>query len=541
MADAADYLILTQNSQPFTQVASTYKLRTRSTNVVSFTATNIAPNYTLSTIIEPNVDGVIVTPNSFTLTSGSSTQINVSFDTNILETYSPGLLEGLLTATVTAVPTIFPETPQAPAPPNLPTVPTNIVSRIEITPSTFTFTSLNETKQLQAILYVDGVPVQNGVVFGWEMRENLGDAFEVSTIGTVTSLKRGIYTGTVAAKIISPSEYIGTVGLASVGANIPVITPQDPTNPQPAVTTGTITVNVSGLPVNVAANVSVTGVNTPLTTTTTLSNLAPGNYTVTPNVVTIGGESYIPNGGGATNIQAGESKQVTVTYELQAPIDVNSISLLELRGPKGDLIQESRAFVGETITVIAQTYKNGTPTTIGPIQFNVSGTTLGTQTITPVNAPGRAEAVFNVIQGGTLNVSVSCAGKTATTTITAIDRGQYTIRFNAPQQIYAGQCTAVTAMVYDGDTPLPNIPVTITADGGVLSDTPCGLPPEETGATGPRTAQPRTTTTTVTTTTSSGGDGGTGERDRNNPPRADRPANEQNNPAGPVDLGPNQT
>lgn len=531
MANAADYLILRQGSAPFTQLASTYKLRTRSTNVVTFVATNAAPNYTLSTIVEPNIDGVFVTPNNFTLTSGSSISLNVSFDSSILETLSPGRLDGLLNFTVTAIPTIFPEIPTAPPAPQLPPVPTNIVSRIEITPSTFTFTSLNETKQLQAILYVDNVPVTSNVIFGWEMRENLGDAFEVSaTAGTVTSLKRGLYTGIVAAKIISPPEYVGTVGLASVGANIPVITPADATNPPAPSLVGSITVNVNGLPTNIPANVTITGRDTPITTTTTLTNLPPGNYTVTPNVVTVGGQSYIPAGGGATNIQAGESKQVSVTYQVQAPIDENAITLLEVRGPKGDVINnENRAFVGETITVVAQTYKNGSPTNIGPIQFNASGTSVGTQTVTPTTTPGRAQAVFTVTNAGELNISVSSAGKTATTTITAIDRGRYTIRIEAPQQIYAGQCTAIRAVVYDGNTPLPNIPVTITVEGGLLSDTPCDSAPQTgpTGATGPeRTAQPRSGATAPAT----GGDGGTGDdRDRTVPTTS------------PGSTGPNQT
>lgn len=473
MANAADYLIITKDSQPLTQVVSQYKLRTRATSVITFVATNIAPNYTLSTVVEPNLDGVVVSPNNFTLLPNESTTLNISFDTAILETLSAGALGGALNFTVTATPVIIPQVPQAPAPSSLPPSPKQIVSRIEIIPSEFTFSILGETKQLQAILYVDDIPVTNNVSFGWELLENLGDGFKISPSGVVTSLRTGIFSGVVSAKLTSPSQYVGTVGLSRVSANIPVIVTTNPlTPPQP--TTGTISVQIAGLPNNIPANVTVTGTDTPLTQTTTLANLSPGNYVITPTVINVGGQNYIPTGGGAVNVQAGESTQIGVTYTLETPVDDTSIQILEILGPKGKLLQNSRAFVGDTITVVAQTYKAGAETTIGPVTFNVSGTSAGTQTITPTNSIGKVKATFNLTNTGTSNISVSANGKVATGNINIVDRGRYTIRINAPQQVYAGQCTTVTATVFDGNTPLNDIPVEITVQSlGIVSDTPC--------------------------------------------------------------------
>lgn len=476
MANAADYLIITQDSQPFTQVLSSYKLRSRSTSVVTFVATNAALGYTLSTIVEPNLDGVFVTPSNFTLLPNESTTITVSFDTAILETLSAGTLTGALDFTVSAAPIVIPEIPQPPAAASLPEAPKQIISRIEIVPSVFTFSVLGETKQLQAILYVDDVPVTDNVSFSWEMDENLGNAFEASPTGIITSLRPGVFTGVAKAKLVSPSQYVGTVGLSRVNANIPVIVTTDPTAPPPP-TTANIAVQIEGLPNNIPANVTITGITSPVTENTTLTDLLPGNYTITPNVITVGGQSYIPTGGGPINIQAGETVLVGVKYKIQAPVDVNTIQIIAVRGAKGDLLQGTRAFVGERITITAQTYKNGEAANIGPIQFNVSGTSVGTQTIETINSSGRAEAVFEITQDGPIEISVSSAGKVATGNIAAINRGRYTIRINAPQQIYAGQCTAITATVYDGNTPLSNIPVNITVSGGLLSDTPCGLEP----------------------------------------------------------------
>lgn len=473
MANAADYLVITQNSQVATQLATSYKLRTRSENAITFVATNAAPNYTLSVLADTNTDGVDITPATFTLSPNESITVTVNFDTAVLETLPAGTLSGLVNFTVNAVPIVIPAIPEPPPPPQIAEVPRQITSRIEIVPNKFVFSSVNESKQLQAILYVDDTPVTNDVAFSWRMTENLGDGFKVSQDGVVTALRVGVFSGVVSAKLTEPKQYTGTVGLARVASNVPKIITVNEEAPVIQIP-GRVNIKVSGLPNNVNGNITVTGQDTPITGTTTLSNLLPGNYTVTPNVVSVNGENYIPTGGGAVNLQDGETANISITYGLERSVDDTSIQILEIRGPKGNVLQNerTRAFVGETITIIAQTYKGGVPTNLGPITFNASKTSLGTQTVPATNSPGRAEAVFNIVEEGLVSISATCSGKVASGKITAVNRGRYTIKFNAPQSIYAGQTTAITAMVFDGNTPLPNIPVQISVSGGILSDTP---------------------------------------------------------------------
>ena len=111
MANAADYLRLDT-----TQLLNTYKLRTRNITPSSFVATNIAPNYRLSVTIIPTLDSVLVTPSAFTLEPNTSITVTVAYNTAELELLSAGTLIGALDMSVSAIATIIPETPAAPAP-----------------------------------------------------------------------------------------------------------------------------------------------------------------------------------------------------------------------------------------------------------------------------------------------------------------------------------------------------------------------------------------------------------------------------------------
>ncbi len=85
----------------------------------------------------------------------------------------------------------------------------------------------------------------------------------------------------------------------------------------PPATTGALTVTITGTPSGVAANVHVTGpgLDTTVAATTTLTSLAPGTYTVTPNDVadapyTYGGTPQSPT----VDVSAGATFQDTVVY-----------------------------------------------------------------------------------------------------------------------------------------------------------------------------------------------------------------------------------
>jgi hypothetical protein len=86
----------------------------------------------------------------------------------------------------------------------------------------------------------------------------------------------------------------------------------------PAATTGTLAVAASGLPAGANASVRVTGPNNyqqDLTGSQTLSNLAPGSYSVAASPVTVGGAVYAPTPPTQSAVvTAGATTTATVTY-----------------------------------------------------------------------------------------------------------------------------------------------------------------------------------------------------------------------------------
>ena len=102
-----------------------------------------------------------------------------------------------------------------------------------------------------------------------------------------------------------------------------------------AATTGGLTVTVSGLPAGAEAAVTVTGpggFHRDVAATTTLADLAPGDYTVTAASVTASGSTYTPSPSTTTmEVEAGASATVTVTYAATAGPTLNlSIAGLHL-------------------------------------------------------------------------------------------------------------------------------------------------------------------------------------------------------------------
>lgn len=86
-------------------------------------------------------------------------------------------------------------------------------------------------------------------------------------------------------------------------------------------TTGTLQVNISGLPAGVNAAVVVTkpgGSTQNLTATATISNAAVGSYSVAASPVVSGGTFNAVVSGSPANVTAGNTSTVTVTYSLAA-------------------------------------------------------------------------------------------------------------------------------------------------------------------------------------------------------------------------------
>lgn len=491
MANAADYLRLDT-----TQLSNTYKLRTRDIQARSFVATNIAPNYVLSVTANTNIDGISVSPAAFTLQPNQSVVITVEYDTSILEIFSAGTIQGAIDLAASATPVVIPEIPTAPAQVSLPEAPRQIISRIQITPTNYTLSELGETKQYSAILYVDDVAIP-GATFTWQLDENLAEAFSVDN-GIVKSLKPGINRAVVVARCVTPSQYAGTVGLANTATNIPVIVNTNVSAPPPP-TTGTLTVNVTGIPATIGGNINISGINQKLTKTTTLNNIPAGTYVVTPTSIDTGGETWIPTGGGSIFIEPGTTREVNINYTLQPAPTVDTIAIQEIRGPNGVLREGDTLFVGDRFYVTVQTYRNGTPADFDDVQVNATNTTEGVKQTTRETTPGKSSTIFTISTPGTITINaIGANGRSVTGTLNAIARSTYSIRVSRPSTLIAGQCTPIMASVLrDGiETSIPVV-IEVTNGLGLISDTPC----EQTIT--------RTDTTPIVT---SGGSGGGGAR-----------------------------
>lgn len=467
MANAADYLLLDT-----TQLITTYKLRTRSIDARRFVATNIAPNYVLSVNITPTISGVNVTPSAFRLRPNEVATVTVEYDTAILETLPPGTLEGALNMTVSAEAIVIPQPPVSPAPPPLPDAPRQIISRIQLIPTAITLTTVGETTQFTPILYVDDVAVP--ATFRWNLTNDLANAFSISDDGIVKSLINGINVANVEAIVVTPAQYEGTTGIATVASNVAVVSPQGgPTIP----ITGNLRVVIGGMTGGVGANVSISGINQSITETTTFSQIPAGVYTVTPNVVNIGGLNYNPTGGGTVYVAPGRLTEVTINYTRQSPPDQNSIQIVKLIGRGGDLRQGQFVNTNEQITVIARTYRNGAVANIGDVQFTATNTREGVQSV-QANASGEYSANFTVLEPGVVTITAfNQLGGSVTGQIGAFPQSVYTIRLSAPSSLIAGQCTPVTAVVLK-DGVETNIPVQIDI-GGIgarIGVDPCRAP-----------------------------------------------------------------
>ena len=480
MANAADYLILDT-----TQLINTYKLRTRSIQSRTFVARNSAPNYILSAVITSNLDGVVVTPGAFKLQPDESITVSVEYDTNQLEVYPAGTLEGSLDIAVSANPVVIPQIPVAPPAPELPEAPRQIVSRIQVTPSNFTLSEVNEANNFDAVLYVDDVPTP--ATFQWSLENNKSNAFSInSSTGIVKALSNGVTKATVKVKVITPKQYVGTEGLAIVASNIAVVVP---VGGAPVPTTGNLTVIVNGMTRNIGASVTISGINQSITQTTTFNNIPAGNYTITPNVVTAGGVNYNPVGGGEIYVAPGQNAEVTIQYTKQLPPDVNSIQIVTVSDSAGNVLQPGqRVKTGERIVVVANTYRNGIVANIGDVQFTANNTQEGVQTIQS-RSDGTYKVLFTVTQPGEINITAfNQSAGSVTGQLSATRATEYSIRLVAPSTLILGQSSPLTAVVLQ-DGVETNIPVEIeiaSGTGTISSKRPAELrtqppvtPPQE--------------------------------------------------------------
>lgn len=295
-------------------------------------------------------------------------------------------------------------------------------------------------------------------------------------------------------------------------AQVAVLTIEVSASPTPApaaftynLATGSLTVTVGGLPDGVPAAVRVTGpagYATTLATTTTLTNLQPGLYTVVGDPVIAGVDTYrAPPSQGTTVIAVPAPAQASVPYALatgRLTINVGghpdgSSPVIQVTGPGG---YTATPAVGATLTglvpgvytISATPLSTGTATfapTPASQQVNVPASTSPTQAaINYALATGSLNVtVTGVPQGSGASVTVSgpngfAAQLTASATLNNLAPGSYTI---AAANVTSGvHVYAPSPSVQNATVPASAVPATASVayalNSGLLALTVTGLP-----------------------------------------------------------------
>jgi hypothetical protein len=136
----------------------------------------------------------------------------------------------------------------------------------------------------------------------------------VTTTGTVTNLVPGSYTLTANNAVAGTHSYAAT----PASRTIQVSAGSTPASAafSYALATGGIALNVTGLPGNVASDITVTGpggFSRTVTATTLLLGLTSGTYTVTARTVSSGGSHWAPNPASQTVVVTPSTSATTVT------------------------------------------------------------------------------------------------------------------------------------------------------------------------------------------------------------------------------------
>jgi hypothetical protein len=140
----------------------------------------------------------------------------------------------------------------------------------------------------------------------------------VTATTTLLDLVPGMYTLTAAPVVVSSSTYASMPAISNV--TVVASTSATPATVTYALASGSLTITVSGLPSGPAA-ITVTGpggFNQAVTATTTLLDLVPGTYTITPSSVVVSNSTYAPTPP-SSNVAVVASltpATATVTYSL---------------------------------------------------------------------------------------------------------------------------------------------------------------------------------------------------------------------------------
>lgn len=297
--------------------------------------------------------------------------------------------------------------------------------------------------------------------------------------------------------------------------------------------TGALAITVAGLPTGSTGTITVTGPNSfsrTLTATTTLTNLAPGTYTVSATSVTASGLTYLPSPATRTVTVTASmvAEPASVVYTSQTgSLNVSVSGLptganpdLVLTGPNS--FSQNITAAGTlsalppgayTLTVRAVRTSAGTYTTSTTTRaVTIAANTTATQTVAYAAAPSVVSVPVSGLPAGTnANISLiapSGATSQVTTSTTNTNAAAGRWRLTASTVQSGGHSYTATPTSYDrtilaGDT--LDMPVAYALSTGAIAVSVSGLPQGTNAAvvvTGPNSfSQTATATTTLTNLT----------------------------------------
>jgi hypothetical protein len=240
---------------------------------------------------------------------------------------------------------------------------------------------------------------------------------------------------------VTPATVNKTVGIAG----------RDSVDMHYASATGSLQVNVSGLPVGADAALMLTGPQSVgLTGTTTLPTLASGSYTLTASIVNVSGTNYAPTPTSQNvTISTGGQSTATVTYAAvvtsgSLQVTVNGLpggtnAAVTLTGPQTVNITGSTTLsvlaVGSYTLTAANVSASGTTYAPLPTSQNVTITngvqSTATITYAAVASVGSLQVTVSGLPGGT-NAAVTLTGSqtvniTGSTIVPNLAPGSYTL------------------------------------------------------------------------------------------------------------------
>jgi hypothetical protein len=226
-----------------------------------------------------------------------------------------------------------------------------------------------------------------------------------------------------------------------------------------ATLTGSLTLTVSGLPVGVETDITVSGsdgFSRELSGSATLGNLAPGVYQVSAESVAVGSDTYLPEPADQTvTVEAGRTATVNVAYSQGTSatgilaVDISGVpedaeALVTVSGPEGfnQVLTGSATLAGlvpggYTVTAFdidvngegyapepreqSVTLEAGQHAT-ATIEYRLQSVATGSLTVVVTGLPADATAAVTIVDGNGFTLTVDTS-----TTLSELAPGEYTV------------------------------------------------------------------------------------------------------------------